>query len=82
MPTATLDEVKRLADRLAPLDQVRLIEHLVPRLAQVVAEAHPAASTGSGDGAWDEFFRLGEELAHRDQPEMNTLTRGVLSSRR
>jgi len=84
MPTATLDEVKRLADNLAPLEQVRLIEHLVPRLAQVLAEAQITRSVGPEDRAdpWEEFFRIGEELAHRDQPGMSTLTAGVLSSRR
>ena len=84
MPTATLDEVIRLADHLAPLDQVRLIEHLVPRLAPIVAGVQPAtpAEPGTSADPWDEFFRLGEELAQRDQPEMSTLTAGVLSSRR
>jgi hypothetical protein len=84
MPTATLDEVKRLADNLAPLDQVRLIEHLVPRLAQVVAEAQYPAPAGSGDraDAWEAFLRAGEQLAQRDLPEMSTLTAGVLSARR
>jgi hypothetical protein len=84
MPTATLDEIKHLADNLAPLDQVRLIEYLVPRLARVVAEAQSTAPAGTGRSAdrWEEFLRLGKELAHRDRPEMNTLTAGVLSSRR
>ena len=84
MPTARLDEVKRLADNLAPLDQIRLIEHLVPRLAQVVAEAQPTTPAGPGDGAdaWEAFLRLGEELAQCDLPELSTLTAAVLSSRR
>ena len=84
MPTATLDEIKHLADNLAPLDQVRLIEYLVPRLARVVAEAQSAAPAGSGRStdAWEEFLRLGEELAHRDRPDLSTLTASVLSSRR
>jgi hypothetical protein len=84
MPPATLDEVIRLADHLAPLDQVRLIEYLVPRLAQVVAGVQPTAPAEEENGAdpWDEFFRLGEELAYRDQPEMTTLTASVFSSRR
>jgi len=83
MSTATLDEVIRLADDLAPLDQVRLIEHLVPRLAQVVAGSQFATHAGSGDSAdaWDEFLRLGEELARGDRPQMCTLTSVVLSSR-
>ena len=84
MPTATLDEIKRLADNLAPLDQVRLIEYLVPRLARVVAEAKspaPARAERSAD-RWEEVLRLGEELADHDRPEVSTLTACVLSSRR
>ena len=70
MPTATLEEVKQLVDHLAPLDQVRLIEYLVSRLASAVAEAQSAVPAGpeSAAGAWEEFFRLGEELAQRDRP--------------
>ncbi len=84
MPTATLDEVKRLAENLAPLDQVRLIEYLVPRVAQAVAEAQRAASTEPQERAkaWGEFLRLGEDLAHGDRPEMCTLTAALLASRR
>ena len=84
MPTATLDEIKRLADNLAPLDQVRLIEYLVPRLARVVAEAQLTLPIGPGQSAdaWEELMRVGEELSQRDRPEMSTLTTGVLSSRR
>lgn len=84
MPAATLDEVKRLADDLAPMDQVRLIEYLVPRLAQAVAEAQHAASgvPRQCTDAWEVFLRLGENLAHSDRPEMSTLTAAVLSSRR
>lgn len=84
MPATTLDEVKRLADDLAPMDQVRLIEYLVPRLAQAVAEAqHPAPVViQQRTDAWELFLRLGEGLAHGDRPEMSTLTAAVLSSRR
>jgi hypothetical protein len=81
MPTASLDEVKDLADHLAPLDQVRLIEYLVPRIAQVVANAQSKTFDGGAD-PWAEFFRLGEELTHSDRPEVTTLTTSVLSSRR
>jgi hypothetical protein len=84
MPMAALDDVKRLADDLAPLDQLRLIEYLVPRLARVVAEAQPAAPAAPGHraDAWEVFFHQGEELAQRDRPELSTLTSGVLSTRR
>jgi hypothetical protein len=84
MPAATLEEVIRLADHLAPLDQVRLIEHLVPRLAQVVAGTQPTVTAGPGNDAdpWGEFLRIGEEIARRDRPEIGTLTSAVVSSRR
>ena len=84
MATTTLDEIKRLTDNLAPLDQVRLIEYLVPRLARVLAEAQLTVPAGPGHSAdaWEELMRLGEELSQRDRPEMTTLTTGVLSSRR
>lgn len=84
MPAATLDEVRRLADALSPLDQVRLLEHLLPRIACAVAlaqSATPAAPSASRD-AWQEFLRLGDELAEQDAPETETLTTTLLSMRR
>jgi hypothetical protein len=84
MPTATLEEVQRLADELSPLDQVRLLHHLLPHIAQAVASAQSAVLPPSATSArsWEEFFRLGDELVRQDAPEMETLTATLLSMRR
>jgi hypothetical protein len=84
MSPTTLEEAKQLADHLDPLDQVRLIQYLVSRLGSAVADTHAAAPASSGEqsDAWEEFLRLGEELARRDRPEQSTLTESLLASRR
>jgi hypothetical protein len=84
MQTAALDEVMRLAEQLDPLDQVRLIEHLAPRIARAIAGIGPGKldRPASGEDAWIEFLRVGEELADQDRPDTETLTAAVLASRR
>lgn len=41
IPTPTLDQVLTLATRLLPADKLRLIERLVPQVAQVLAADDP-----------------------------------------
>jgi hypothetical protein len=84
MPATTLEEVQRLVDRLTPLDQVYLLEYLIPRIARAVASAQPGvpAASGADADAWLEFFRLGEALASQSAPGTETLTQAVLSMRR
>ena len=80
MTEPTLDKVQSLADQLSPLDQVRLLEHLIPRIARVVSSSH--STPASNTDAWREFFRLGDELVASDTREMDTLTATVLAMRR
>ncbi len=84
MAGSTLDQVQRLVDQLTPLDQVRLLEYLAPRIGRVVAIRSPTgpASTLNRAEAWEEFFRLGDALAARDPDVGNTLTEAVLAMRR
>lgn len=84
MPVTTLEEAQRLVDRLTPLDQVRLLEYLIPRIARAVASAQSAgpAASDTDANAWRDFFRLGEALAKPDSPGSETMTAAVLSMRR
>lgn len=84
MENTTLDQVQRLVDHLTPLDQVRLLAYLTPRIARSVASVYPAMSTSapSNAAAWKEFFRIGDMLAASDRPESQTLTTAVLTMRR
>lgn len=84
MTTATLEQVQRLVDRLSPLEQIRLLEYLTPRIVRS-AGAQFAASTvpeATRDAAWQEFFQVGEMLAASDRPDMPTLTQCVQAMRR
>jgi hypothetical protein len=84
MENATLDEVERLVDHLTPLDQVRLLAYLTPRIARTVTAMYPAAAGPalSGETAWKEFFRIGDTLSADDPPGTPTLTSAVLMMRR
>ena len=84
MADSTLEQVQRLVDELTPLDQVRLLEYLTPRIARIVAASYTAvpASTPVKADAWAKFFRLGDALAASDAPEGDTLTATVLAMRR
>lgn len=83
MEDTTLDQVQHLVDQLTPLDQVRLLEYLTPRIAQVVASISPSSnSLPTHADAWKEFFRIGDALAAGDKPGMETLTSAVLTMRR
>ena len=84
MSTASLTEVQRLVDRLTPLDQVRLLEYLTPRIARVVAamQRTPAIKVSSPADAWQAFFQIGDALAEDDQANTPTLTQTVMMMRR
>ena len=85
MMHATLNQVERLIDQLTPLEQMRLLEYLTPRIARSLAVAmQPTASTTlrATSQAWSEFFRIGDEIAAGDRPEVKTLTAAVLAMRR
>ena len=84
MADSTLEQVQRLVDELTPLDQVRLLEYLTPRIARIVAASYTGvpASTRVNADAWAEFFRVGDALAASDTLEGDTLTTTVLAMRR
>ena len=84
MTTTTLEQVQQLVDRLTPLEQVRLLEYLTPRIMQAIADVQPDQSTLKPEFsvAWQEFFRAGEELAATDKPDLATLTTAVIELRR
>ena len=84
MADSTLEHVQRLVDELTPLDHVRLLEYLTPRIARTVAASYAAvpASTPVNADAWAEFFRVGDALAASDALEGDTLTTTVLAMRR
>jgi hypothetical protein len=84
MENTTLDQVQRLVDDLTPLDQVRLLAYLTPRIAQSVTSMYlsTSAPTSSDTTGWKEFFRIGDMLAANDKPETQTLTTAVLMMRR
>ncbi len=84
MAESTLDQVQRLVDQLTPLEQVRLLEYLAPRIARVVAGSGPTGSisTLASVEAWAEFLRVGDALAASDPGEGHTLTEAVLEMRR
>ena len=83
MTDTTLEQVQRLADQLSPLDQVRLLEYLTPQILRAVASTYPEKLPKSqAADAWQEFFRIGDEIASGDTPETETLTAAVLAMRR
>jgi hypothetical protein len=82
---ATLSQLERLVDQLTPLEQIRLLEYLTPRIARsLAAAAQPVVSTPAQatSQAWSDFFRIGDAIAADDTPEMETLTAAVLAMRR
>ncbi len=83
MSNATLEHVQQLVDQLSPLDQVRLLEFLAPRIVRVV-HAHGASTINSSEevDAWAEFFHVGDLMAAGDSGVGETLTEAVLDMRR
>lgn len=83
MSNAILEQVQQMVDQLSPLDQVRLLEYLTPRIMRAVESAHPPTSEDPPlADAWREFFRIGDAIAALDTPESETLTAAVLAMRR
>jgi len=80
MTETLFDEARRLADRLSPLDQMRLMEYILPRVAHAVSSRH--STPMSHTDAWRDFFRIGNEVVASDTPTMDTLTAAVLAMRR
>jgi hypothetical protein len=80
---ATLDQVQQLVDQLSPLEQVKLLEYLTPRIARAVAQ-QPGTPVVHKEyqGAWAELFRIGDMIAASDTDDTPTLTTTVVSMRR
>ena len=84
MTTATLENVQHLIDKLTPLEQVRLLEYLTPRIVRAMA-ARQSVTVANGSRlaeTWQAFFRIGDALVASDQPELPTLTQTVQMMRR
>jgi hypothetical protein len=84
MAEATLDQVQRMVDALSPIEQVRLLEYLTPRIARAVEASQTTATVAppSSTDAWTEFFRIGDTIGAADTGTMDSLTVAVLSMRR
>ena len=77
--TPTLEEVLRLARRLPPADQARLVARLTPALA--VAPTEVALATGTADDPWVTLARLREEFRALGSVSPS-VTEELLASRR
>lgn len=83
MTVATLDQVQHLVDQLSPLEQVKLLEYLAPRIVRaVVQQPSTPVLPAQYEGAWAELFRIGEAIAASDTPTSATLTATVAAMRR
>ncbi len=83
MAIATLDQVQQLVDQLSPLEQVKLLEYLAPRIAQaVVQQSGTPAAHAEHQSAWTELFRIGDTIAASEPEDVPTLTMTVVSMRR
>lgn len=83
MATAILDQVQHLVDQLSPLEQVKLIEYLTPRIARaVVQQSTSSGANAQYEAAWEDLFRIGTTIATSDTPESATLTATVVAMRR
>jgi len=84
MPGTPLDKVQQMADCLPPLDQMRLIQHLSPRLSKaLITQLLPDSEEKiENSEAWKILFEIGESLAATDSQESPTLTQTLLSMRR
>lgn len=82
MTTAILDQVEQLVDQLSPLEQVKLLEYLTPRIARAVVQ-QPGASVAHTQyqEAWADLFRVGEAIMASDADDGPTLTSAVQSMR-
>ncbi len=78
LDTPTLDQVLRLARRLPPSDQARLVAHLTPALA---ASSETIQAAGTAEDPWVTLARLREEFRALG-PVSPGVTEELLASRR
>lgn len=84
MTTKTLQQVQSLVDQLTPLEQVRLLEYLAPRIRKTVANVQTKTVNRAQDSsdAWEELFRVGDEIANSTEHSSLTMTQLVSTMRR
>ncbi|MEP7199708.1 MAG: hypothetical protein ABI874_07820 [Chloroflexota bacterium] len=74
MTNNALLQAQHMVDQLAPLDQLRLLEYLTPRIVRVVelAQSSKPMSMTTHAEAWREFFvletRLRQATTRNHQP--------------
>jgi hypothetical protein len=74
----SLQEVEAMVDALGPMDKVRLLEYLVPRLTgAVLAGEQSEIDTAK---AWQDFRRVGERLAATSNGQ--SITQAISDMRR
>jgi len=74
----SLKEVEALVDALEPTDQVRLLQYLVPLLADAVLAGE--SDRADVKGAWREFRRVGDRLAAASNGD--SITQAISDMRR
>lgn len=84
MTVATLEQVELLADSLSPVDQLRLIQRLAPKIARAVGAESRTVDQQSDitEDAWQHFFAIGDAVAEGDNDELPTLTSTLQTMRR
>jgi hypothetical protein len=73
----SLKEVEAMVEALAPTDQVRLLQYLVPRVADALLADEP--DPAGANRAWREFRRVGERPA---APNGQSITQAISDMRR
>ncbi len=84
MAKCTFKQVEHMVDQLSPHEQAHLLASLAFRMAQAVTKSsHSAAMTPQESNvAWEEFFRIGDQLPAGDSPVTETMTSALISMRR
>lgn len=80
----TYSQVQQLVDQLSPLEQVRLLEYLTPRIRSAVAAMQPSITAPDetmSDG-WDALFRIGDKIASLPTLGSESMTQSVATMRR
>jgi hypothetical protein len=82
MSMSMLEQVKILIEQLTPFEQEALLDYLKPRFAQTSKNPQSEALRDELDAAWQEFFKVGDEIAASDTGNFETLTQTLLNMRR
>lgn len=85
MTTSTFLEVQRLVDQLTPVEQVRLLEYITPKIARAIDDQsikQNATASDDYDATWQAFFEYGDSLRLSDVPTDTTVTELVSQMRR